>query len=87
MSPVHQTVTLRYNNRFSASEIRICGPQYLEETGLPGGIQRSIQILILTFDLDVGLVDPIAFIDRLQIRTGAFVELGVHTPAANAKYH
>ena len=32
-----------------------------------GGIQRSIQILILTFDLDVGLVDPIALIDRLQI--------------------
>src|SRR5215813_4053074 len=36
---------------------------------LPGGIQRSIQILVLAFDLDVGLVDPIALVDRLQIWT------------------
>jgi hypothetical protein len=57
---------------------------------LPGGIQRSIQIFILTFDLDVGLIDPIALIDRLQIRTAAFVQLGcirLHpTPNATGVY-
>jgi len=44
--------------------------------GLPSGIRRSIQILVLTLDLDVRLVDPTGLVDRLQIRTAASVQLG-----------
>ena len=53
---------------------------------LPGGIQRSIHILILAFYVDIGLVDPIALVRRLQMRSAAFVQLrciGLH-PAPNA---
>ena len=53
---------------------------------LAGGIQRSIQILVLTFYLNVGLVDPIALVDRLQIPAAAFIQFGcirLH-PAPNA---
>src|SRR6266446_6823606 len=53
---------------------------------LPCGIQRSIQILVLAFYAYIGLVDPIALVRRLEMRSTAFVQLGcicLH-PAPNA---
>src|SRR5260370_242061 len=50
------------------------------------GIQRSIQVLVLAFNLDIGLVDPIALVRRFEMRSAAFVQLGcigLH-PAPNA---
>src|SRR6267378_3475768 len=43
---------------------------------LPSEIQRSIQILVLAFYLYLGLVDPIALVRRLRMRSAAFVQLG-----------
>src|SRR5882724_8245367 len=54
--------------------------------GESSGIQRPVQILVLYFYVDIGLVDPIAVIGRLQMRSAAFVQLGciyLH-PAPNA---
>jgi hypothetical protein len=43
---------------------------------LPGRIQCSLQILVLAFDVDIGLVDPIALVGRLEMRAAAFVQFG-----------
>src|SRR5258708_17730565 len=40
------------------------------------GIQRSIQILVLAFNLYIGLLDPISLVGRLSIPWAAFGQFG-----------
>jgi hypothetical protein len=39
-------------------------------------IQRSIHILVFAFDVYIGLINPIALVRRLQMRSAAFVQVG-----------
>jgi hypothetical protein len=45
-----------------------------EINGLSGGIHRSVQVAVLPFYADVGLIDAIAFIGPFQVRATAPVQ-------------
>jgi hypothetical protein len=63
----------RREEAFSGGLIALGRGQKLDR--LAGGIQRSIQILVLAFDFNVRLVDPIAFVRALQMRTAPAIQL------------
>jgi hypothetical protein len=81
------SIALR-RKRLAAAVSRLAVTQKVDR--LARGIQRSIQILVLTFYLDVGFVDPIALVDWLEIPAAAFVQFGcirLHpTPNATGIY-
>ena len=57
---------------------------------MPGGIERTIQILVLTLHLYIRLVNPIALVGRPKMWPATFVQLrriGLHpTPNATGSY-
>ena len=63
--------------RLTKESLGCCGIAFGREQeidGLPCGIHGSVQISVLPFDPDVGLIDAVAFVGAFQVSAAALVQ-------------